>query len=55
MRPRLGLPCCVELKKQVDFLEPRVRVNTDPADIDVIGWDELAAWDDLAQYYQRLQ
>ena len=28
--PRLGFPCPVELKKQVDFPEPRVRINTDP-------------------------
>jgi UDP-glucose 4-epimerase len=54
MRPRLGLPCPVELKKQVDFTEPRVRINTDPADPDILGWDESAAWDELAHYYQRL-
>ena len=54
MRPRLGLPCPVELKKQVDFPEPRVRINTDPANADIVGWDESAAWDEMAQYYQRL-
>jgi UDP-glucose 4-epimerase len=53
MRPRLGLPCPVELKKQVDFSEPRVRINTDPPDPDSLGWDESAAWDEMAQYYQR--
>ena len=35
MRPRLGLPCPVELKKQVEFPEPRIRINTDPAEADV--------------------
>jgi nucleoside-diphosphate-sugar epimerase len=55
MRPRLGLPCPVELKKQVDFSEPRVRINTDLPDADALGWDESAAWDDMARYYQRLQ
>jgi UDP-glucose 4-epimerase len=54
MRPRLGLPCLVELKRQVDFPEPRVRINTDPAEADVPGWDESAAWDEMARYYHRL-
>jgi UDP-glucose 4-epimerase len=53
MRPRLGLPCLVELKKQVDFPEPRVRINTDVPDPDALGWDESTAWDDLASYYQQ--
>ena len=53
MRPRLGLPCPVELKKQVDFPEPRVRINTDPADADVVGWDESTAWDEMAHYYRH--
>ena len=51
--PRLGLPCPVELKKQVDFPEPRVRINTDPPDADALGWDESAAWDEMADYYRR--
>ncbi|HKI16303.1 MAG TPA: NAD(P)-dependent oxidoreductase [Isosphaeraceae bacterium] len=54
MGPRLGLPCPVELKKQVDFPEPRIRINTDPSDADALGWDESAAWDELAHYYRRL-
>jgi UDP-glucose 4-epimerase len=54
MRPRLGLPCPVELKTQVDFPEPRVRVNTDPAEAYVPGWDESAAWDDMARFYRDL-
>jgi nucleoside-diphosphate-sugar epimerase len=52
MRPRLGLPCPVELKKQVDFPEPRVRINTDPAEDYAPGWDESAAWDEMARYYR---
>jgi UDP-glucose 4-epimerase len=55
MRPRLGLPCSVELKKQIDFPEPRVRINTDPAELDIPDWNESAAWDELAQYYQGLR
>ena len=54
MRPRLGLPCPVELKKQIDFPEPRIRINTDLPDVDVLGWNESAAWDAMACYYQRL-
>jgi hypothetical protein len=54
MRPRLGLPCPVELKKQVDFSEPRVRINTDLPDAKALGWNESTAWDEMAQYYQRL-
>jgi nucleoside-diphosphate-sugar epimerase len=53
MRPRLGLPCPVELKKQTDFSEPRVRISTDVVDADALGWDESAAWDEMARYYQR--
>ena len=53
MRPRLRLPCPVDLKKQVDFPEPRVRINTDPVDINAMGWDESAAWDEMAAYYYR--
>jgi UDP-glucose 4-epimerase len=52
MRPRLGLPCPVELKKQVEFPEPRVRINTDPAESDAPGWDESAAWDEMADFYR---
>ena len=54
MRLRLGLPCPIELKKQVDFPEPRVRINTDPPNADALGWDESAAWDEIAHYYQRI-
>jgi UDP-glucose 4-epimerase len=53
MRTRLGLPCPVELKKHVEFPEPRVRINTDPADADALGWDESAAWDEMARFYQQ--
>jgi UDP-glucose 4-epimerase len=53
MRPRLGLSCPIELKKQVEFPEPRVRINTDPPDAGALGWTESAAWDEMAGYYQR--
>lgn len=54
MCPRLGLPCPVELRTQVDFPEPRVRINTEPAEADFPGWDESAAWDEMARYYREL-
>ncbi|WP_068422859.1 hypothetical protein [Planctomyces sp. SH-PL62] len=53
MRPRLNLPCEVELKKQTAFPEPYVRINTDILDADALGWDESAAWDAMAEYYLR--
>jgi nucleoside-diphosphate-sugar epimerase len=53
MRLRLGLRCTIELQKQVEFPEPRVRINTDPLDSAALDWDESAAWDEFACYYQR--
>lgn len=53
MRPRLNLPCLVELKKQTDFPEPRARINTDFPNVEALGWNEATAWDDLASYYLR--
>jgi UDP-glucose 4-epimerase len=54
MRPRLGLPCAVELKRQTEFPEPRVRINTDFPDAAALGWNESAAWDEMAAYYRAL-
>lgn len=53
MRSRLQLACEYELKTQIDFPEPRTRVNTDHIDAQKLGWDEKQAWDDLAEYYQN--
>jgi nucleoside-diphosphate-sugar epimerase len=55
MRPRLDRPCAVELARQVDFPEPRVRINTDVLDVADLGWDESAAWDEMARYYEQMQ
>jgi UDP-glucose 4-epimerase len=52
MKQRLGLPCDFELKRQTDFSEPRVRINTEWADALALGWDESQAWDELAEYYR---
>jgi nucleoside-diphosphate-sugar epimerase len=53
MRSRLNIPCPVELKTQIEFPEPQVRINTDVPDSRSLGWDESAAWDDMARYYQQ--
>jgi len=53
MRDRLGLPCELELAKQTEFTEPRIRINTDPLDVDRLSWNEAHAWDELAEYYQK--
>ncbi len=53
MRERLGIPCEVTLKRQTEFAEPRIRINTDPLDPDRLDWDETRAWDELAEYYRR--
>jgi nucleoside-diphosphate-sugar epimerase len=53
MRPRLNLPCPLELKRQTEFPEPRVRINMDILEQEELGWDESAAWDDYARYYQQ--
>ena len=54
MRNRLDLPCHLELKKQTDFPEPRVRVNTDILDTDALAWDESTAWDEMARFYKTM-
>ena len=53
MEKRLSIPCKVELGNQVEFSEPKVRVNTDPLNIQQLHWDENQAWDELAEYYQK--
>ncbi len=56
MRPRLGVACAVELSRQTAFPEPRVRINTEVLDAAALGWDEAAAWDELAgDYLARLR
>ena len=53
LRKRLGVPCEVELRDQAEFVEPRVRINTDVPDARALGFSETQAWDDLAAYYRR--
>jgi len=51
MRPRLGLACELQLKRQVKFDEPRIRINTDVPDVEALRWNEREAWDEIAKYY----
>ena len=51
MRARLGLACELDLHEQTEFAEPHRRYNTDTPDIAGLGWDESAAWDEIADYY----
>ena len=43
MRPRLNLPCLVELKQQTDFPEPRIRINTDVPDAGAPGLERVGS------------
>jgi nucleoside-diphosphate-sugar epimerase len=54
MRARLKLACAFELKAQTEFPEPRIRVNMDQVDPKTANWDEVAAWDEFAEYYSSL-
>lgn len=51
MGKRLPFPCPFELLEQREFLEPRVRINTDLLIPHEHKWSEKDAWDRLAAYY----
>ena len=51
MQDRLGKPCELKLMHQEVFDEPKIRVNYDSPDITAMNWNEIGAWDDLAEYY----
>jgi UDP-glucose 4-epimerase len=53
MRSRTPWKCELELAVQTLFDEPMERMNTDEVDRQKLGWDESAAWDELAEYYER--
>ena len=54
MRSRLAVPCEFELNKQTAFPEPRIRINTDVPEAELVSFDESAAWDAVAEYYVAL-
>lgn len=51
VRARRGLECRLSQLQQVEFSEPRVRINTHPTVPADFSWDEGAAWDDLVNFY----
>ena len=48
---RTGLRCLVLLRRQTEFTEPAVRINTEPAAPAIPAWSEAAAWDAVAEAY----
>ena len=54
MRQRLNWNCEFALKTQTEYLEPRVRINTEYFDARMLNWSEATAWDELAAYYAEL-
>lgn len=53
MKKRLQIPCEIDFQTQVDFNEPRERINTDRLDPAALGWNEEIAWDELADFYLK--
>lgn len=51
MSTRIGVRCDVEFAEQIEFPEPRVRINLDVPDAAALGWSEAAAWDEFARYH----
>ena len=52
VKARLGWACELKLARQEDFSEPLERVNTNPVAPLFPAWNESAAWDDFANFYQ---
>lgn len=53
MQNRLGRDCPYTLEADHPLTEPYIRVNTDACSFS--DWDEAAAWDELAAFYQDRQ
>ncbi|HMD75517.1 MAG TPA: NAD(P)-dependent oxidoreductase [Steroidobacteraceae bacterium] len=51
MQARTKLVCGLDLSTQTEFSEPITRINPDRPNSAALGWDESAAWDELASYY----
>lgn len=54
MKKRLNLSCEFNLSLQKEFLEPKVRLNIDLLDNELLQWDENKAWDQLAAHYENI-
>lgn len=53
MQKRLNRPCELQINTQTHFNEPKIRINTDMAAAFSLEWSEPAAWDELAEYYEK--
>lgn len=53
MSMRLEIECPLAFAPQTEFPEPRIRINFDLLPADEFGWDEAAAWQELAEYYAK--
>ena len=51
-RTRTGLPCAVEILKQTEFPEPRVRTNTEVLEPEMLEFDESEAWSHYVAHAQ---
>lgn len=54
MQKRFDMPCAFTLQQQVEFPEPKVRINCDPLNPLALKWDESVAWDALANFYLQI-
>ena len=54
MSVRLNVPCEFTLATEQEFSEPKMRLNTELCDAELLGWNEKMAWDELALYYQHI-
>ncbi len=50
---RLRMECPFELSVQTEFIEPIIRINYEPALQYISKWNEVEAWDELADYYEK--
>ena len=48
---RLKVQTPVVLVPQTEFLDPKVRINSNIPDIKKLGWDEEKAWDEVGDFY----
>jgi nucleoside-diphosphate-sugar epimerase len=52
MEKKLVIPCPFVLKNQTEFLEPKVRVNTDILNWNDLNFNEEEAWEEIACWYK---
>ena len=45
---RIGIELPLKFEKQLDYDEPRIRININPANLIVKEWRENQFWDNLA-------